>query len=410
MTDKVPSDTTLWLILRKFESSEGRNLNITARGTTEIQAGTSGAGRIFYEMPVLNVMGRELATFGDLQKTLAQLGVNGGNILIRLNFKKTDQPLEEAMVEIGQYFKEEAAAKADAGNPETATAGVSTVTSDLEKLAPATPSSSENKDVDMQDASEPAPQEPASSESQGTAPPKTLEASSTPDQAILGPNDRPIHVYAAPSSNTPKAALAPDTDSDYEPSIAHAKQHQSLLLNKTQNKRLLSDAEAEKLEKEKEAKLAATKQVTLKIRFPDQSSIVSTFTTEDTSVQLYEYVTNVIAAPDQPFKLVYNEGKGPQAIPKSQAKKLIKDLGFRGQILVNFSWDDAASADARKQPVLKSQYAQKAVALPVPEIAKAGPVEEAAPTVDKGKGKESDSKDSKPKAIPKWFKNHLGKK
>jgi tether containing UBX domain for GLUT4 len=115
LMDKFPSDTTLWLILRKFESSEGRNLNFTARGVLEMEKGASGAGRVFYEMPVLNVMGRELSTFGDLQKTLAQLGLNGGNVLLRLNFKKTDQPLEKAMAEIGQYFKEEeAAASSDA--------------------------------------------------------------------------------------------------------------------------------------------------------------------------------------------------------------------------------------------------------------------------------------------------------
>ena len=413
LTDKFPSDTTLWLILRKFESSEGRNLNFTGRGVTAIDSGMTGAGRVFYEMPAPNVMGRELSTFGDLQKTLAQLGVNGGSVLIRLNFKKTEQPLEEAMLEIGQYFREEATAKTDTA-PDAATAGgVGTVTDDLEKLAPQPPQT-EDKDVDMQDASHTPFKATAASDSQGPA--ITSEASSqgaeilpAPNQTLLGPNDRPIQVYAAPSSDTPKAALAPHNEGDYEINIALAKRHQAHLQNNTQNKRLPSDAELEELDREREAKLAATKQVTLKIRFPDQSSVVSTFTADDTSAQLYDYTTNVIASPDQPFKLVYNDGKGPQAIPRDETKKLIRHLGFKGQVLINFVWEDGASTDARKGPVLKSQYAQKAKAVTVPEVAY-GPEEEDVPsTASKGKEKEATgSGDGKPKGMPKWLK--LGKK
>jgi tether containing UBX domain for GLUT4 len=417
LTDKFPSDTTLWLILRKFESSDGRNLNFTARGITDIHSGNSGAGRVVYEMPALNIMSRELSTFGDLQKTLAQLGVNSGNVLIRLNFKKTTQPLEEAMMEIGKYFKEEEeTAGLDAEKADELTAEVDgTITDDLESLAPSQSPNLETKDVDMPDVSQAATQEPTTQpESDGAAPVVTpseqsaQEMLSSPDQSVLGPNDRPIQVYAAPSSDAPKASLVPHNENDYEPSIAHAKQHQALLLNKTQNKRLLSDAEEEQLEKEKAARLASTKQVTLKIRFPDQSSIVSTFTADDTCTQLYGYVTNLIAAADQPFKLMYNEGKGPQAVPRDETKKLIMDLGFRGQILINFLWADGASPDSKKSPVLKSQYIQKARAVPVPEVVGEVPTEEPA-AVDKGKEKETSGPgEGKPRGMPKWLK--LGKK
>ena len=50
-------------------------------------------------------MGRDYATFTDLQKTLAQLGFNNGSVLLRLSFRTTDTPLEEAMELIEQYFK-----------------------------------------------------------------------------------------------------------------------------------------------------------------------------------------------------------------------------------------------------------------------------------------------------------------
>ena len=417
LTDKFPSDTTLWLILRKFESNESRNLNFTGRGVTTVQngSGTSGSGRVFYEMPVPNIMGRELSTFSDLQKTLAQLGVKGGSVLIRLNFRQIEQPLEEAMVEIEQYFKkEEATANDDARMPDAATIdGVGTVRDDLGELAPAQPSGSEGKDVGIQDAPQITAQEPAPSDSQAEAltvtPSEPAGISPTPSQSVLGPNDRPIEVYAAPSSDTPKAAFVPHNENDYEPSITHAKQHQALLQSNAQNKRLPSNAELEALEREKMAKIAATKQVTLKIRFPDQSSVVSTFTADDTAAQLYDYVTNVLAAPNQPFKLVYSEGKGPQTIPRDEAKKLIRHLGFKGQILINFVWEDGASPDAREGPVLKSQYAQKAKAVTVPNVVQLDLEEEEPPTGNKRKEKEeSGSGEGKPKGFPKWLK--LGKK
>lgn len=104
LTDKFPSTTTLWLLLRKFEagvagSSSQYNFTQRAQASTE-----TGAGRLYYEQPVLNIMGRELATFTDLQKTLAQLGLNSGNVLVKLDFRLSQSPLEEAMAQIQSYF------------------------------------------------------------------------------------------------------------------------------------------------------------------------------------------------------------------------------------------------------------------------------------------------------------------
>ena len=41
----------------------------------------SGSGQLLYEQPVINILGKEVSTLVDLQKSLAQFGVNGGNIL-----------------------------------------------------------------------------------------------------------------------------------------------------------------------------------------------------------------------------------------------------------------------------------------------------------------------------------------
>ena len=109
LSDKFPSDFTIWKVLRQFESGKAsaaiKNLNITGRSVPQITG--QGSGQLFYETPVLNIMGRELASFADFQKTLSQLGYNSGSVLIRLSFRKTDKTLMAAMEEVNRYFKQE---------------------------------------------------------------------------------------------------------------------------------------------------------------------------------------------------------------------------------------------------------------------------------------------------------------
>jgi tether containing UBX domain for GLUT4 len=409
LTDKVPSDTTLWRVLRKFESTEGQNLNFTGRGVTHLENGAAGAGKIVYEMPVLNVMGRELATFGDLQKTLAQLGFNSGSCLIRLNFKKTEQPLQEAMAEIEQYFKEKGPAEPEKNGAEAGPSQeVDSITEGISRIPSQEPTPSQ--DVEMASVEHP--------EQLQTTTPITPSKRPAPEvmpepkqEEILGPNQRPISIYSPPSSDTPKAALIPHNEDDFEATIQHAKAHQQTLKNRSHNQKLLSDAEAERLEQEKAAKLAKMKGVKIKVRFPDQSSVVYDFTAADTGDDLYVSVTGVIIADDQPFKLVYSD-KGVQTVPRSQ-RKLIKDLRFEGSVLVNFVWEDTASDGSRKGQVLKPQYTQRMQALPIPE-AKSVETEEAGPsTSEKGKEKENSSGGAGLKlkgAMPKWLAKGLQKK
>jgi tether containing UBX domain for GLUT4 len=385
-----------------------------------MENGASGTGRIFYEMPVLNVMGRAFSNFGDLQKTLAQLGFNGGNTMVRLDFKKTEQPLEEAMAEIGQYFREEEAPQA-LSNEEPSDAGpkeLDTITDAIARMPSAEPNQSEDVDMTSVDASEGTSADPTpypelvgdASLPTTSVTPSKRPAPETKDEPVLGPDQRPLSVFSPPSNDTPRAALAPHNEQDFEPTIAHAKLHQSRLQNNTQNKRLLSDAETERLEAEKAAKLASTKEVSIKIRFPDQSTIVSAFNAQETCAHLYTFVTGVIVAEDQPFKLVWTN-KGPQTVPRDEKKQLIKDLGFEGRMLINFVWQDEASETARRAPTLKPQYVESAKEVTVPEPPPAPREDDEKPAGDKGKMKESDgSGGGKPKALPKWLQKSFGKK
>jgi len=391
--DKLPSDTTLWLMLRKFESTEGKNLNFTARGATSIENGASGAGRIFYEMPILNTLGRELNTFGDLQKTLAQLGVNSGSIMIRLNFKKTEQPLEEAMAEIGQYFKEEAPVATTEVAPSQEVEGI---TQAIAKLPSTPPPEQEEKGSDTVMA-EPQTQTEAL---EGPLPITPSKRPAPSDDVVLGPDGRPVQVYAAPSSHVPQAALADHNEQDYEPTIMHAKFAQARLQKSAQNQRLESDSEIARQEQEKAAQLAKS-EVVIRVKFDDQTSIEKTCGSEYTAAGLYEYVKGCIIAEDQPFKLIFMRAP----IPKDEKKRLIKDLDFRGKVLVHFVWEDGASEKARVDPTLKEQYRKYAKEVSVPGVAMDNVKEEQGSTsIDKGKGKAKEGGSGEPDKLAKLNK------
>jgi tether containing UBX domain for GLUT4 len=224
---------------------------------------------------------------------------------------------------------------------------------------------------------------------------------------VVGPDHRPLLVFAPPSSETPKAALVDVKDDDFEPTVADAKRHQQHLQNRTHNQRLLSDAELARQEEEKAAKQAAIREVSIKIRFPDQLTAVASFTTLDTGAKLYEFVRGLMAAENEPFHLVWTGPKGPQTVPDSADIRLIRDLQFSGRMLVNLHWDEGASPDARTQQTLKAAYADQAKAIQVQEIAAAEAEEEIATAAASSKGKEPErglGSGNKSKGVPKWLK------
>lgn len=210
LVDKFPSTTTLWLLLRAFESgAAGENKakrNFTARGAPQLINGATGSGRLYYETPVLHIMGRELSSFVDLQKTLGQLGFNTGSVLIRLGFKVTETPLDEAMEEIDRYFK-----STEGEHPAGAHAGS---VANMESVP----------DVDNSEAladgalAKSPPDEIADPAGKDPSPPSTSNAAGSssvnapPDQervheaAVVGPDQRPVSIYAPPKDSTPQAA------------------------------------------------------------------------------------------------------------------------------------------------------------------------------------------------------------
>jgi tether containing UBX domain for GLUT4 len=375
-TDKFPSNTSLWLVLRKFEEGVAgqpqRKLNLTQRA---VQA-DSGALRLYYEQPSINVMSRTIETFTDLQKTLGQLGINGGSILMRLNFKNNAQPLEEAMEEISGYFTsvEGPSGNGGVGATQEAHGAHAAGVGNMSSLPDAAADNSQapldgsagpepnDEDVEMTSSAPVAPVVEddviaSSSETQ----PQPAEPASQPQQALYNG----VAVYRAPSNDTPAAALEPDDPSTFEPSIAHAKAHQAALERSGRNTRLLSDKELEEQETQRQAALATVLNVTVRVRYPDQSMIETNIDASETSADVYRKVHETLAHPTEPFELRFLGKKGNQSLPDSADKRLVRDFGFRGKVLVTFAWLQEASTQARQAPALKEEYRSHAQELNV---------------------------------------------
>lgn len=450
LTQKFANNTSLWEILRYFESGDGANYNFTQRAVPEMN-GASGSGRLCYEMPVIAVMPghKEQSSFVELQQTLGQLGFDSGSALLKLSFKSTGTPLEEAMTQISQYFKVDEPASSTAPGTHAADPAQSKSVPDVDAAAPEAATTvagetirsdepdAEPMEVDTQPAAQlaiPSPGEPttqppaeppvseqnnASADAINTSPAAALAAatsstSSEPPQQAASPaspstQPRNVQVFSASSSSTPQAARNAFNESDYQPTIEHAKIHQAQLSNRTRNQRLLSDKELEEQEQERQAKLSAAtnKPHVLRIRLPDGSLVQMTLTKEDTATALYTFVTSFLERKTEPFDLKYTGPTGRLVLIARDQKRLITDLRFSTNELITFQWAEGASAEAKaSRKTLAQEWQAKAQTLKVeePVSAAAGPSKTdgkplSAVAEGKRKAMSSEDKESKLKSI-----------
>lgn len=354
---KFPSNFTVWQILRQIEDlpeAVNARLNITARGVAATNAGQpSGSGQLLYEQPTLNIMGRELGSFQDFQKTLSQIGYNSGSVLIRLSYKITDMTFFDAQNQIAQYFKALELAK-----PETSSASKST----SEEASPtpvATPASAESSEKDSSVTQE-----------QGAAdavPPHrvapVIEHPAAPSDPL-----QPVHIFAAPSSSTPAAALTHHNEADFTPSIVHAQMHQARLKESGKNKRLLSNKELEEQAAAAEAKLAAIQSIEAKVRFPDNTSASWVITKEETGAKLYKAVRTVMADRSLPFRLAIPGTRETIRDDDSPGNELMKAYKLTSNVVLNFIWEDSVADAVRRRPFLKASAAQAAEQIVVPDL------------------------------------------
>ncbi|KAF4160857.1 hypothetical protein CNMCM6936_008615 [Aspergillus lentulus] len=415
LLDKFPSTTTLWLVLRKFEAGVaggGPTRNFTGRGVPVASAGNEGSGRLFYETPVVQIMGRELSTFEALQKSLAQLGFNSGNVLVRLSFRRTEEPLEVAMVKIQDYFKAFEDAALEPQDAAAAPAQPKTITESqpLQQV----PSAEHAEPLDAAAAAAtPAPS------AQVPEPVSHPSIASTEPSAVIQPSSRPVTVFSAPSNTTPQAAQMTYNEDDYIPSVDQAQAHQRRLNAASRPIRLPTDAEIAAKAAEEEEKRAAVREVDVKVRLPDQSQIVSKFGQQDTGATLYGFVRSCLSEQFASERFILTSfpagapGLGAKKIqsiiPDTDQTFLIKDLGMIGRVLVTFSWDASASPAARStrasllKPELRNQAQELKVQQP-PELMDIS--QDTLPAKVGGLGDRDGEKSGgrKPGGIPKWLK------
>ena len=386
--------------------------NFTARGIPEVETGLTGFGRLFYETPVIQLMGRELASFTDLQKSLAQLGLNNGSALLRLNFRRTDSPLEEAIAEIDEYFKiTEGQQTADTS---TASAAKAESAPPISEQFPAPKDDEISPSLGPSSSSQipSPPRQPAAlSSSQSTqddkdqarhGPSASLsDALSTTNQTIPGPAERPISVFAPSSASTPAASRQAFDEKDYEPTIAHAKMHQARLATSSVNKRLPTDAELAVQAESQAKRNADAKEVEIKVRFPDQMQVVSTFSNLDTSTTLYDFIKGLLEKENEPFTISFRSAQGPKSVPKMGIVRLI-DLGMAGRVLVNVVWEAGAINEARGGSVLKAEFQDKATQIEVKEV-EGVEMEKPNSAVDI-KGEQQNEERPRKGGVPKWLK------
>ncbi|CAG5175110.1 uncharacterized protein ALTATR162_LOCUS7974 [Alternaria atra] len=447
LTSKFASNTSLWEILRHFESGQGTNYNFTQRGIPEM-SGASGAGRLHYEQPVITVMPghKEQSNFVELQQTLSQLGFDSGSALLKLSYKNSGTPLEEVMAQITQYFKSSEPASAGAHGAHASTTDQLASIPDPAQAAPESTEvvagetvrneepDPEPMEVDSKPAAQPIQEPEVSTENnatenvENTSPAAALAAATStassvpveptqipaqPPQTSSQPAEqsRNVQIFSAPTSSTPQAARNAFNESDYLPTIEHAKAHQNALLTKTRNTRLLSDKELEEQEKERQAKIdaAAEKGGALRIRMPDGALIQMNFNKSDTAVGLYDFVRGFLEKKNEPFQLKNTGPTGRLVLIPQDNKRLVHDLRFFNNELITFQWADNASAEARaSRHTLSQEWQAKAQALKVEEPVreeKAQPQASQGQTVAEGKRKANMSNEEKESKL----KNLLGK-
>lgn len=317
-------------------------------------------------------MGRELVSFTDLQKTLGQLGFNSGTALLRLNFRVLGTPLEEAMEHIEQYFT------VDEGGDE---ARESIASSTVNQSSPPDPlpvpssppdptpvQSTPKVEIETESGTQPVLQETLIKEQAVT--PENQIPTPAPSVEITtpGPDQRVISVFAPPSSSAPYASRQAFNEEDYEPTLDHARLHQARLAQSTRNKRLLTDAELASQQEAQRQKSANVKEVEVKVRFPDQTQVISKFSDSDTGSNFHSFVKGLMEKENEPFILNFTATGGPRTVPNDTEIKLISGLAMAGKVLVNFLWDEGASGEARGSPVLKETFRSKAQEIRIPNI------------------------------------------
>jgi len=289
--------------------------------------------------------------------------------------------MEEAMASISKYFS----SLEDTTIPTQGQGAHSGAPNDLHSL----PDVDSVKNPDHADDGMPDPRKQDAETTLSN--PDVVQDATSGSTAVLAPDM--LSIFAPPSSSTPMAASSAAYDeSDYVPTVDHAKQHQSRLNLESRNRKLKSDAELVEQERMRVTALQEVREVTVRLRFPDQSQVQRDFGPQATTGDLYNLCKELMSRPgDEAFSLRIFGLKGIPSLLVESNEQLIGNLGWQGRVLVTVAWGDGVTQEMRSRPSLKEEYIQRAEQLQV-DSAPPEPVVETRPeAVEQGTEKRKES-------------------
>lgn len=409
LTQKFASNTTLWEILRYFESGDRMNYNFTQRGVPATN-GECSAGQLNYETPVVTILPghKEQSTMTELQQTLSQLGFHSGSALLKLTFRDSGTSLEEAMTQMSQFFQAaEALEVVNHGITQDSEAQGDQMVVDDKSQGGQLSESGMVAETDSVNGREIQIDSASSTVATSTEP--TVRGQTDVPCVQITSQPRAIKIFAASRCATPRAARDEHDANDYVPLVEHVKAHQAALVSKQRNTRLLSDqelAEQKKVRQEK-MKAAGNKGGVVRIRMPEGTLIQMDFTKEDTASGLYEFVESLLEKKEA-FQLRYTGRMGQLVLIQRDDQRLGEHLHFFPNETVTFQWADEASAEVRgSQKILADAW--QAIAQPIPaDEATTRASTEPLQISATGTGSESKKKTLSPQEKESKIKNLLG--
>lgn len=424
VTEKFPNTASIWSILRSFEQ-QSRSLGVGGINITEQAVvptnESGGSSRLFYAMPVVQIVNRELATLEDLQKTLQEMGFNSGTALLRLKLRPTEIPLEEALERISEITPAVTPLPATPAELAPILSSPPPPPRQSTSVMEGEPSSSGDSgnremDIDLVSSIERAPPVVPTQPTVSTQSPLLTGMTQLPrfSTALKPPRNpsqpRAVTVFAPAQGTIPEAAKLQFDDSEYDLTVAQARKIQANLVASGRPQRLLSEVELAEKERERIEKREKVSEIEIRVRFPDHMIIQTTFQGVDKAEDLYSFVQSTLRYPEEPFYLYIAP---PVKRISPQAGRLSLDLQFTHRTLVNFSWEQAVSGKAMAEPALNDNYLAQAKAIKVDksQLEMAG-VEDEDEERDKGKrqgagragGSASGSGNGGGGKLPKWLK------
>ncbi|CAN6641087.1 UBX domain-containing protein 4 [Trichomonascus vanleenenianus] len=378
LVHEFDSRTSLISILAYFERKSG--INFTKRSYPLVSGGN---GRLMYEAPSVQLFNKVTESIAELNQSLTNLGIDNGSTSLRVRFKQTRVPFEEAVKEVEGYLQEaESTQESESPTPEPVASSTESTPKPGDELKPELAGELSDLKEELH-----------------------RERTEAPEETPVNAEDQIIQRKAQAYVPSETQRVIPEDIGDVEMDAHQFKHYTSQLAALSGSDRQDGPLLTSRLRKNAK-KTGPVKQCVVRVKFPDQTFVEATFGASDTVGDLHSFVKSVISHPELPFLLVKNIPRKYLADP---LQKLIGDWEFGAREVVFFEWDTAKGSPSEfpKSSILKAsviEHAKSAQEVASIKIGEA-PAQESSESQPATKPKPS-SKSSSGK--PSWLR--LGRK